>query len=79
MFWRVVCGLSETIDTFSPSSWLSSVDFPELGRPMMETKPDLNMENFDWKNPGRHRRPIRFRVSSCLRQLGADRTSALPG
>jgi hypothetical protein len=40
----VVCGLSETMETFSPRSWFSSVDFPELGRPMMETKPDLNIE-----------------------------------
>ena len=43
MFSRVVCGLSETIEIFSPNSWLSKVDFPELGRPMIETKPDLNM------------------------------------
>jgi hypothetical protein len=30
-----------TIETFSPTSLFRSVDFPELGRPMRETKPDL--------------------------------------
>ena len=28
---RVVCGRSETIETFVPTSWLTSVDFPTFG------------------------------------------------
>src|SRR5262249_40606466 len=36
---RVVCGLLETIATFSPRNALSSVDFPAFGRPRIETKP----------------------------------------
>src|SRR5438876_6632048 len=32
------------MDTFSPSSWFSSVDFPELGLPMMATNPDLYID-----------------------------------
>jgi hypothetical protein len=31
------------MDTFSPRSWFKSVDLPEFGRPMIETKPDLNI------------------------------------
>src|SRR5580704_15136237 len=50
---RVVCGLSVTMDTFSPTTRFSSVDFPEFGRPMMETNPDLLMrfasQRFDSK------------------------------
>src|SRR5437016_7665797 len=38
---RVVCGLAETIATFSPTSAFNSVDFPALGRPRMLTKPDF--------------------------------------
>jgi len=34
---RVVCGLSETMAIFSPTTRLRSVDFPALGRPTMET------------------------------------------
>ena len=37
---RVVCGLSETIATFSPTSRLTSVDLPTLGRPTTATKPE---------------------------------------
>src|ERR1700757_830062 len=40
---RVVCGLSVTIETFSPTTRFRSVDFPEFGRPIMETNPDLLM------------------------------------
>ena len=36
---RVVCGRSETIETFEPTSWFRSVDFPTLGRPTSVTKP----------------------------------------
>src|SRR5262249_46326861 len=35
----VVCGLSETIATFSPTSRLTSVDLPTLGRPTTATSP----------------------------------------
>src|SRR5271157_6037857 len=37
---RVVWGLSATIAIFEPTSAFSSVDFPALGRPRMETKPE---------------------------------------
>src|ERR1043166_7849952 len=37
---RVVCGLSATMATFCPTSALSRVDLPALGRPMMETNPE---------------------------------------
>src|ERR1700689_3721505 len=37
---RVVCGLGEMIASFSPTSALSRVDLPALGRPRMQTKPE---------------------------------------
>src|SRR5258708_686659 len=37
---RVVCGFSDTIASFPPTSALSKVDLPALGRPTIETKPD---------------------------------------
>src|SRR5579871_4100228 len=37
---RVVCGLGEMMASFSPTSALSSVDFPAFGRPRMQTKPE---------------------------------------
>src|SRR6185437_514897 len=40
---RVVCGLAVTIATFSPTSALINVDFPALGRPIMETNPDFKL------------------------------------
>ncbi len=36
----VVWGLSETMATFSPTSRLTSVDLPELGRPASAMKPE---------------------------------------
>src|SRR5271169_2285329 len=39
---RVVWGLRVTIATFSPTSALSSVDLPALGRPRIETNPERN-------------------------------------
>src|SRR5271169_2104721 len=52
---RVVCGLSATIAIFEPTRAFRSVDFPALGRPRMETKPE--------------RKPAAgwFRVSSLMR------------
>src|SRR5437899_12972467 len=41
---RVVCGLCVTIASFSPTNALSSVDLPALGRPMMETNPERNLD-----------------------------------
>src|SRR6185503_4167827 len=38
---RVVCGLSDTMAIFSPTSLLSSVDLPAFGRPISATVPDL--------------------------------------
>src|SRR5262245_59396688 len=38
---RVVCGLSVTMEIFSPTRRLRSVDLPEFGRPTIETNPDL--------------------------------------
>ena len=40
---RVVCGRSETIETFCPTSWFNSVDLPTFGRPTIETNPDRNV------------------------------------
>src|SRR5215471_16164082 len=37
---RVVCGFSVTMAIFSPTNAFSSVLFPALGRPMMETNPE---------------------------------------
>ena len=37
MRWRVVCGLREVMLTFWPTSRLSSVDLPTLGRPTIAT------------------------------------------
>ena len=36
---RVVCTLRDTMETFAPTSALSSVDLPALGAPMSATKP----------------------------------------
>src|SRR5262247_4075324 len=38
---RVVCGFDETAAICSPTSALSKVDLPALGRPMRAAKPDL--------------------------------------
>jgi len=38
---RVVCGLAETAAMCSPTSALSKVDLPALGRPTRATVPDL--------------------------------------
>src|SRR2546425_7792885 len=40
---RVVWGLSVTIEIFSPTRRLRSVDFPEFGRPTIEANPDFIM------------------------------------
>src|SRR5208283_4791609 len=37
---RVVCGFSETMASLLPVRAFSNVDFPALGRPMMETNPE---------------------------------------
>src|SRR5271165_3201736 len=49
---RVVCGLRVTMASFSPTSAFSSVDFPALGRPMMETKPERNAMSGGLDLPG---------------------------
>ena len=38
---RVVCSTGETIETFSPTSWLTSVDFPAFVRPTTPTTATL--------------------------------------
>jgi hypothetical protein len=40
---RVVCGFSEIIAIFSPRKVFIKVDFPTLGRPVRETKPERNI------------------------------------
>ena len=40
MRWRVVCGLSETIDTLAPQMALTNDDLPTLGRPTSVTNPE---------------------------------------
>lgn len=42
MRFRVVCGLGETIASFSPTRAFSKVDLPAFGRPRMQTKPERN-------------------------------------
>ncbi|MCY1301448.1 hypothetical protein D9M70_510610 [compost metagenome] len=37
---RVVCTLCVTMETFVPTSWLTSVDFPAFGAPISATKPE---------------------------------------
>ena len=37
---RVVCGLSDVITTFWPTSALVSVDLPAFGRPTNDAKPE---------------------------------------
>ena len=37
---RVVCGLSETIATFWPTSAFTRVDLPTFGRPTTATMPE---------------------------------------
>src|SRR5271166_4986734 len=49
---RVVWGLRVTMASFSPTSAFSSVDFPALGRPMMETNPERNAISGDPHLPG---------------------------
>ena len=39
---RVVCGLSETIAIFRPTSAFTSVDLPTFGRPTTATMPERN-------------------------------------
>src|SRR5688500_14999854 len=41
MRWRVVCGRGETITCLRPSSALSRVLLPALGRPQRTQKPDF--------------------------------------
>src|SRR5258707_11197836 len=40
---RVVCGFSETIETFCPRMRLRSVDLPALGRPTSATTPNRGL------------------------------------
>jgi len=40
MAWRVVCGTGVMIATLWPTTALSSVDLPTLGRPTMAQNPD---------------------------------------
>src|SRR6186713_2059228 len=41
--WRVVCGRDVTMESFSPTSALSSVDLPTLGRPTSAANPARNL------------------------------------
>jgi hypothetical protein len=41
--WRVVCGRLVTMLTLRPTSALTSVDLPTLGRPTTATKPQRNL------------------------------------
>ena len=66
---RVVCGRSETIATFAPTIWLTSVDFPTLGRPTSETNPERNAHG----QPEARPRPGARRQPRC-RRSGAGST-----
>src|ERR1700735_3159654 len=68
---RVVCGFEETIATLRPTSELTSVDFPALGRPTTAINPDLNVTSpHDEVNP---RHSVRHLNTPRLR--GARRSS----
>src|SRR5262245_61069675 len=54
---RVVCGLSETIATFWPTSRFTSVDLPTLGRPTMATNPKRNERSVPASAPIRAQAP----------------------
>ena len=58
---RVVCGRLETIETFVPTSWFTSVDFPTLGRPTRVTNPERNSRH---ELPGR--RALSARTASAV-------------
>src|ERR687888_383706 len=61
MRFLVVCGLSETIASFVPTSRLRSVDLPAFGRPIRETNPDFMSRS------GSHFIRLRLRVLGILR------------
>jgi hypothetical protein len=56
MRWRVVCGLDETMLTLAPTSALTRVDLPTLGRPTTAMTPvlKLNFFQFDQGRFGGH-------------------------
>ena len=69
---RVVCALRVTIETFSPTSALISVDLPALGAPMRATKPhrvSLTPRSSGQERPAR--RLVRRPVSNWPRPLPA--------
>src|SRR5215813_2780511 len=71
---RVVCGFDETAAICSPTSALSKVDLPALGRPMRAAKPDLYFSTeLTLKNkvaPGLRRRRRSFNgVGLLVRRL----------
>src|SRR5262252_4444170 len=70
---RVVCGLSETIATFSPTSALTSVDLPALGRPTTAISPTLIAGSGGGLPDGR----LETRRSGA-RRLDADAVDAPP-
>ena len=77
---RVVCGLSETIATFWPTSRFSSVDLPALGRPTSATKPAFmriapRPGNRESRAPG----PLRRRAPASTRGRGARGGAPRPG
>ncbi len=58
---RVVCGLSETMLTFCPTSAFNSVDLPTFGRPASVTNPERmarGISRWPRRRPAR-RRPVR--------------------
>jgi len=55
MRFRVVCGLSATMEILSPIIALKKVDLPTFGRPSMAMKPDLNttvLQSMIYEIPG---------------------------
>ena len=74
---RVVCGRLDTIDTLRPTSWLTSVDFPTLGRPTTDTNPDRNSVSLTraarLRRADSRRRSAAFGRRSALRRARARR------
>ena len=76
---RVVCALRVTIDTFSPTSALISVDLPALGAPMSATNP--HRVSLMSRPSGRERPappPVPRRASSLRRRAPARSPRARP-
>ena len=67
--WRVVCGLADTIETFSPTRRLSRLDLPVFGRPAMPIVPQRRVIAPAWRAcrvpPPARRADARYLPRAC--------------